>query len=280
MLANSVPDSCKIAIQEDFDSTDYFEVRRFPTIHLVILGLVKSDLETQILLSTDPIDSTDWQGRTALSWAAAKGDLKSVEMLLKHGADANIPSLNGSTPLMFASRAPSPSCLKPLLAAGARPNELNAWHVDALDYAMRIESGTRYILPLLQGGADPNLCPPSRSDPLTRAAKSGNSKHLACLIEYGARPRELGGGIFALLQTSIRSGKVESVLVLCVHFCTDLGQDEKHELLEMAEEVADDLLSKALHEAFKDVPSNNARAPEEANRMESNVFFDALEWQN
>lgn len=267
-----------MAIREDFDATDHFKTRQFPTIHFVILGLVVSDLQTQLYLSTDHIDSTDWQGRTALSWAAAKGDLKSVNLLLEHGADPNISSLNGSTPLMFASRAPNPSCLKPLLAKGARPNEQNSWQMDALNYAMRMESGTRYIMPLLQFGADPSVCDDSQLPPLTRAVRSGHLEQVACLLAYGAQPSERDGWMFGLLESAIYSRTVETVMVLLEHNNMDLERLGMDQLLEMAEEVGDAKVVKILNDRLTSrEPLEDDEEPEDMDNIIVDFFFDSVE---
>lgn len=275
-----MPESCSVAIQEDFDFADYFELRQFPTIHLVILGIVISDLETQIKLSTDPIDSRDWQGRTALSWAAAKGDLGAVELLLDRGADPNISSLNGSTPLMFASRAPNASCIRPLLAKRARPNDQNLWQVDALNYAMRVGPGTQYILPLLQGGADVNGCDPDGFSALMRAVKSGHHDHVACLIRYGARPREQDGWISGLLKTSIHSHDVITLSLLLANFWIELEDFERDEVFRIARDLGDEKVMDVLQIHFSGVLLLGSEIElEEINEAADDLFFDSLEVQ-
>jgi ankyrin repeat protein len=79
-----------------FDDEDHLESRIFPAVHKTILGLVNADLRQQLELSTSTIDSKDADGRTALSWAAAKGDADAVNILLEFGANPNVCSRRGN----------------------------------------------------------------------------------------------------------------------------------------------------------------------------------------
>ncbi|KAI0133012.1 ankyrin repeat-containing domain protein [Xylariales sp. AK1849] len=205
--------------------------------HLIILHLIEADLATQIQLSTEPIDGRDWQGRTAPSCTAARGDLEAITLLLQLAADPNAASLNGSTPLMFASRASTPSCITPLLAARARPAGLNSWQTGALGYPSRNSSDMDYMLPLLGGGADPNLRFAGERTPLTFTVSTGNFDHAACLLNFGARPEEQGGGLFGLVQIAIRNRYVQIALVLLEFLCQGLKSMEKLGLVETAQRL-------------------------------------------
>ena len=47
--------------------------------------------------------ASDSDGATVLHWAAMKGDLEAVKLLLERGADPTIPSRDGITPVMIAA---------------------------------------------------------------------------------------------------------------------------------------------------------------------------------
>lgn len=80
------------------------------------------------LLSSDPIhrpriDERDKYGYTALHWAAQKGHLEIVKLLLKNGASLELKSFdNGWTPLHCAVSENRIEVLKFLLKQGADPN--------------------------------------------------------------------------------------------------------------------------------------------------------------
>lgn len=185
ILANSVPTHVVAAMKDDFDILDYLERRQFPTLHLVVLGLVKADLEAQLILSFEQIDKIDWQGRTALSWAAARGDAKNVRLLLRYHANPNIYSFNGSSPLHFASRAPNPESLEPHLAYGADVCHFNSWQRDALAYATSLVDNEHYLLPLLRAGAKIDFADLVGSTALMKAVDRGHGRQVKCLLEHG-----------------------------------------------------------------------------------------------
>ena len=78
-----------------FDDEEHLESRAFPPLHKIILGLSSLDLQMQLEFSSTGIDEKDADGRTALSWAATRGDLRSVSLLLQFRADPNVASLRG-----------------------------------------------------------------------------------------------------------------------------------------------------------------------------------------
>ncbi len=68
------------------------------------------------------IDVQDDKGLTALHIAATKGDVRIIQMLIGFGADPNIPSREGQTPLMAAMDEKKPNAALALIEGGAKPN--------------------------------------------------------------------------------------------------------------------------------------------------------------
>jgi ankyrin repeat protein len=71
-----------------FLNSQIIEQQDFTTIHQVILGLNHHGLALQSVLDCGDvdIDDPDTHGRTPLIWAAMKGDVYSLDLLLEHGA--------------------------------------------------------------------------------------------------------------------------------------------------------------------------------------------------
>lgn len=71
----------------------------------------------QILLTRNGANANarDRSERTAISWAAQAGQADAVDLLLKHGADANLPDRYGSTPLWYALRENEEEIAKKLI---------------------------------------------------------------------------------------------------------------------------------------------------------------------
>ena len=129
-----------------FRDEDYFENRCFPIFHKIVLELSGADLETQLKLSTKSINDVDYDGRTALSWAAARGDTKAVEHLLNYGADPNIPSNEGRMPIHWAAQSNCPETLEPLLAHKADLRFLDIWKRTPLMYASCNHNNKKHTL--------------------------------------------------------------------------------------------------------------------------------------
>ncbi|XP_066913922.1 ankyrin repeat and MYND domain-containing protein 2-like [Clytia hemisphaerica] len=82
--------------------------------------------ELKNLLSVVDVNHKGEEGMTALMYAAYKGSVNSVELLLHNGADPNIDSTKDKyTPLMFATLSGSTDTVRTLLQAGAKPDAVN-----------------------------------------------------------------------------------------------------------------------------------------------------------
>lgn len=175
------------ALKEDFDTEDYLERMQFPPLHKIILGILEADLETQLKLSTSEIDSLDYQGRTALAWAAIRADERSLKTLLKYGANSNVKAFNGDTALHYAVRARKPCCVRPLIEHGADVNARNVWRVNPMCYTMTYRDDIDYLTPLIEAKADLELADKHGRTALVRAVNLDRLSLVECLLQNGAR---------------------------------------------------------------------------------------------
>lgn len=123
------------ALRLMFSETECIERREFTILHKMVLGLACGDLDHMLSASTADLNTVDNNGRTPLSLAAELGDINTLSTLLKYNPDVNISSTSGASPLHFASCARSPSCIKPLLDAGAVVDSLTDWNQTPLIFA-------------------------------------------------------------------------------------------------------------------------------------------------
>ncbi|KAK3179767.1 hypothetical protein K4F52_008845 [Lecanicillium sp. MT-2017a] len=175
------------ALKEDFSMDEYLERMQFPSLHRIVLGIISVSLRDSLETSTCDLDAVDYQGRTALSWAAIRADDVSLRTLLEFGANPNLGALNGDRPLHYAARAEAPWCIQPLIDHGADVDARNAWQVSPIGYTMSHRDDIRYLKPLLAASADIELADKHGRTALVRAVNLNRPSIVQCLLESGAR---------------------------------------------------------------------------------------------
>ena len=172
-----------------FDDEEHLESRAFPPLHKIVLGLVSMDLKQQLELSTANIDDKDADGRSAISWAATRGDLASVSVLLQYGADPNSKSVRGQTPLHWASQNPTHEgsrIIQALIDSDANVNAVDYWNRTALIYASCNQDDTEVLKFLVKGGAKLDFQDCHQRTSLGYAAKMGKFRGVEYLLSAGA----------------------------------------------------------------------------------------------
>lgn len=184
----------------------------------------------QLDLSTAGIDEKDADGRTALSWAATRGDLRSVSLLLQYGAAPNMATMRGQTPLHWAAQNRSqegPEILQALLDAGSNVNQTDYWKRTALIYASCNQDDPRCLDVLVNRGANLNSQDCHQRTPLGYAAKMGKSKGLEYLLCAGANTRLIDMFGFPPLFEALQNNHPECLRILLQHdpapFCYDVN---------------------------------------------------------
>jgi len=76
------------------------------------------------------------KGWTPLHYAATKGHVQMMRLLMENDAYLDAESPNGTTPLMMAARYGTPAAVKLLLEEGADPRIKNKLGLSALDFAL------------------------------------------------------------------------------------------------------------------------------------------------
>lgn len=186
ILGNQVDHDTAQGLRRLFSNTDALEYRQFTILHKVILGLAPIEPSKIIeAMSCSQINEADAHNQTALCWAAIRGDIENIKILLRHGANPNIAPAKGDSPLQSAARAKSRDCVQLLLDAGAHVDFqgvvlMTALHIAATNGAVDVAEL------LLVHGADVDGQSQLGSTPLMFACVHGHYRITESLIEHGA----------------------------------------------------------------------------------------------
>lgn len=105
-----------------------------PLMLAAINGL--TEVCKQLIAADADVNKPGW---TPLHYAATKGHLDIMNLLLENNAYIDAESPNGTTPLMMAAQYGTPEAVNLLLNAGADPLARNGQGLKALDFAIRAD---------------------------------------------------------------------------------------------------------------------------------------------
>jgi ankyrin repeat protein len=168
---------------------DFIDEAGFTQVHRIVLGLSMKSLQEELALHPEDIDAQDFMGRTPLSWAAAKGDTRTVVALLSHGADPNIIDAHMSGPMSNAAAQGHTACVRLLLEAGAYPDALLPPGVrkgSPLNVAARRSNDISLVKSLLDFGADIESSGIDGITSLIHVSRTDNASFAMLFLEYGA----------------------------------------------------------------------------------------------
>lgn len=136
-------------------------------------------------------DVGDATGRTPLSWAAERGHLSIVRLILQKGARMNTrDNRHGLSPLHWAASKGHRTVVEVLLEAGA---DVDDYMGGSTPLAIAVARGHQTVVKtLLERGADPNLIDKHYGQvPLHISAARGKAIVVSHLLAHGANPNIL-----------------------------------------------------------------------------------------
>ena len=232
-----------------FPITEWVEERRmFTPVHKIVLQLLHLDLEKALRKDRSSVDREDADGRTPLSWAAARGDSKSVELLLRFGASPNTPDRIGQGPLRQSLKAPDATCLQLLLNDGAKVDQTDDWKQTCLLAAHYYPNPVSFTAPLLKAGAQVNVRCSQGRFPLMEAVSKNNVAAVKILLEYGANVNCANNVGATSLHEGVRHNSHEALALLLESEVDHTLRDAKDRtVLHYAAQYADLKTLKILH---------------------------------
>ena len=176
-------------LPENWDELFYQDVAQFDSfgfssLHRAYLGLSGLTFN-QVLASTkrSQIDKSDYQGRTVLSWAAARGDSQTVGKLLACGANPEKKCMWNCSPLHYAAYA-DVSTAEMLLDAKADVNGTDDWDRIPMHYVTSRTSSL--IKRMVDLGVDIEKLNDQGQTPFFYACRHGHACAAEELLDCGA----------------------------------------------------------------------------------------------
>lgn len=187
----------------------------FTALHRIVLGLSSVDLNHQLHLDDSDLETPDIFQRTPLHWAAQRGDLTKVEILLKWGAKSNVRDGWGSTPLHRAAAHGTVACVLALLGDGADVNARDSNGSTALhDLIVRWDPPKGMVDALVRYGADVNTNHLGHSPKYSTLSfskyRNGHRQNVAALFERGANFYDHYDAAFDALVAGPRAEAVDA----------------------------------------------------------------------
>lgn len=166
-----------------FANNEILDEQDFTIFHQIVLGFCHTELEKQFKFSYREIDLPDVNNRTPLLWAAWRGDIKKVRVLLELGADPNKKDLEGYSPLAKAAQAGHFECVRALVEGGATVNTKTVWDVHLI--SPTVSNGLRIAEYLLAHGSTATAPSHRGWTPLHCACYCGATSIVSLLLKHG-----------------------------------------------------------------------------------------------
>ena len=164
---------------------DPFEIFGLPDLHVAVLRLdpfIPFD-ERIASIPRELIDQRDCSGRSALSWAAERGDLDQIQRLLVRGADPNKVDFRGGTPLIHCIH--DVHCLTVLLEAGSHVNHVDYSGNTKFNYLVARGDDVDCLETLWRFGLDLNFHAKSSTPIIFSALERDRPRTVRWMLEHG-----------------------------------------------------------------------------------------------
>jgi ankyrin repeat protein len=185
--------------------------------------------------------------------AVKEGSLDKAKALIAKGADVNLRTSSGSTPLMYAADGNAPAIVRYLLKHGADVNAKNGANNTALIYAS-IKGHAGIVHELLRKKADVNVKNISKGDALIYAVLNKKTEVVGVLLKHGARFNEKydDGKTALIMAVNKGSSDIAKLLIANKADVNAVDNDEKTALMIACEKGNADIVG-ALLKAGADI---------------------------
>lgn len=155
----------------------------------VIPAILHNDgAKVEALLNDNAHVDVNWRagggGITALISAAGRNRLEIAALLLKRGADPNLSTADGWSPILMATQDGGEEMVRLLLAFGANPNTSETRYGATPLIRASSKGHTEIVKMLLDAGADRNARTRNGRDAASFATRHGHMEILQMLTTY------------------------------------------------------------------------------------------------
>ncbi|KAL8769315.1 MAG: hypothetical protein Q9209_004697 [Squamulea sp. 1 TL-2023] len=208
ILSGSLDEKAELLLRNVFEDDGELDERQSTTLHKIVLGIIGKDLADELEITTAHINATNSSRNTPLSWASARGDHRSVVLLLEHGASLSLANDVNAMPIHLAAQTGNIATVQALIRAGADVNSVvRQTQMTSIHYAAEYQSNSDQIHGLISLGAVINGKDYLSWTPLHWASWRGHLSSLEALLENGAdvNARTLDGNASIMLAVANNS---------------------------------------------------------------------------
>lgn len=229
ILSGSLNATSENLLRDVFDDDNQLDERQFTTLHKIALGLIGKDLAEELEVTTAHINALDSKGYTPLAWASARGDYKSVVLLLKHGASLSIANNVNAMPIHLAAQTGNIETVKVLVQANADVNcEVHLSHMTPIHFSAEYQDDSQKIFSLVSLGARVDGKDYLGWTPLHWASWRGHLASLNALLDCGADvgAKTLDGKASIMLAVANNSHTCVQRLIQAGADCSVVGDSQ------------------------------------------------------
>ncbi|KAL8657095.1 MAG: hypothetical protein Q9226_002270 [Calogaya cf. arnoldii] len=187
ILSGCLDEGSEFLLRNVFDDDAELDERQFTTLHKIVLGMIGKSLNDELEVTTAYVNATDSSGNTPLAWASARGDHRSVVMLLDHGASLVLANDLDAQPIHLAAQTGNIATIRALVKAGADVNTIvRRTQMTPIHYAAEYQDNSEQILGLADLGAHIDGRDYMSWTPLHWASWRGHLSSLKALLQCGA----------------------------------------------------------------------------------------------
>ena len=187
ILSSCLDGESENLLREVFADDSNLDERQFTTLHKIVLGMIGKNLADELEVTTAHINAIDSSGNTPLAWASARGDHKSVALFLEHGASLGITNNVDAEPIHLAAQTGNINTIEILIKAGADVNRMvRHTKMTPIHYAAEYKDSSEHILALARFGALVDGEDYMGWTPLHWASWRGHLATLNALLDCGA----------------------------------------------------------------------------------------------